>query len=197
MKNHLLYIFIIVTSLCIEVDYCSTISKVTDAQMKKMGWTNYNLKDLNFCINKFEINTEERFCYFIAVLSYESAFGRFAEDITNCNIYEERQDLGNIQPGDGCKFKGAGYLQLTGRYIYQKFSNFMGDENIMKGFSYVYPKYPFSFCGFFWNKNKVNDLVDSSASFERICRIFDGGIGGGCATQVKKLYNKAKEIFKI
>ena len=194
MKNHLINNFIIVVILCIEVDYCSAISKVTDAQMKKMGWINYNLEDLNFCINKFEINTKERFCHFIAVLSFESGLGRFTEDTNDCNIYEGRNDLGNIQPGDGCRFKGVGYLQLTGRYLYQQFSNFMGDENIMKGFSYVSAKYPFSFCGFYWNKYNVSALVDSSASIDRICHIFEGG-AGGYVQAIKKYYDKAKDIF--
>lgn len=197
MKNHLLIIFVIFILLCIEVEYCSVITKVTDSQMKKLGWTkyNFNLEDLNFCINKFEINTKKRFCLFISVLSFESGLGRFAEDIKNCSIYEGRRDLGNTQPGDGCRFKGVGYLQITGRYNYQQFSNFMGDENIMKGFSYVYPKYPFSFCGFFWNKNNMNALVDSPVSIERICKILDGGLGGGCAKEVKKYYSKANDIF--
>ena len=195
MKNHLINIFIIFVLLCIEEDYCSVITKVTDAQMKKMGWTNYNLEDLNFCINKFEINTKERFCHFISVLSFESGLGRFVEDITNCTKYEGRQDLGNIQPGDGCRFKGVGYIQLTGRYYYQQFSNFMGDENIMKGFSYVYLKYPFTCSGFFWNKYNLNALVDNSASIDRICKIVNGGIGTGCSNAVRKYYNKAKDIF--
>ena len=153
-----------------------------------------NLEDLNFCINKFEINTKERFCHFIAVLSFESGLGRFTEDTNDCNIYEGRNDLGNIQPGDGCRFKGVGYLQLTGRYLYQQFSNFMGDENIMKGFSYVSAKYPFSFCGFYWNKYNVSALVDSSASIDRISHIFEGG-AGGYVQAIKKYYDKAKDIF--
>ena len=195
MKNHLINIFIIFAIICVEVDYCSVITKVTDAQMKKMGWTNYNLEDLNFCINKFEINTKERFCHFISVLSHESGLGRFAEDNRNCSIYEGRQDLGNIQPGDGCRFKGVGYIKLYGRYYYQQFSNFMGDENIMKGFSYVSPKYPFTCGGYFWNKNNINAFVDNSASIDRICKIVDGGIGTGCSNAVRKYYNKAKDIF--
>ena len=33
------------------------VYKITDAQMQKMGWKNYNLADLNSCLKRFEINT--------------------------------------------------------------------------------------------------------------------------------------------
>ena len=98
---------------------------VTDSQMQKMGWTNYNLADLNRCINKFGITTKARLRHFISQTSHESGLGKWTQelgDASYCAQYEGRTDLGNTQPGDGCRFKGAGYIQLTGRYNYQKFA---------------------------------------------------------------------------
>lgn len=42
--------------------------------------------------------------------------------------YENRKDLGNTQPGDGARFHGRGFIQITGRYNYTKYGKIIGAD---------------------------------------------------------------------
>ena len=142
------------------------------------------------------INTKERIRHFISQCSYESGCGKWTHELGGqnyCSKYDGRKDLGNTEPGDGYRFKGAGYIQLTGRYNYQKFAKYMGDIRIMEGCSYVSQKYPWTSAGFWWHNNNMNALCDKGATVEQVTKKVNGGYNG--LEDRKKLYQKACKIF--
>ena len=68
--------------------------------------------------------TTAQSAYVIATAKHESHFGRLmVEQNVRPGRYEGRTDLGNDQPGDGDKYIGRGYVQLTGKANYQLWSN--------------------------------------------------------------------------
>lgn len=70
--------------------------------------------------------TKEQTAYVLATVQHESGFGKHREEIASGAAYEGRADLGNTQPGDGVRYKGRGYVQLTGRNNYQAWSDRLG-----------------------------------------------------------------------
>lgn len=127
-----------------------------------------DLADLNSCLNRFNITTPSRIRHFMAQIAHESGGLRWFQELSSGWYLEGRQDLGNVHSGDGPKFKGAGCLQLTGRYNYQKFSDFIGDKEIMQGCKYVASYYPFTSAGFWWHNNKINQFIDGGATCRQV-----------------------------
>ena len=84
---------------------------------------NEDIDVLNEWAPKFGINTPLRMAHFLAQVAHESGELRYAEEIASGSAYEGRKDLGNTQKGDGVRFKGRGYIMLTGRVNYQAYQD--------------------------------------------------------------------------
>lgn len=122
--------------------------------------------ELNECLHRFGVTTKPRLRHFSARPPMNQG-ADVTKGVASGWDYEDRADLGNTQPGDGPRFKGAGYIQLTGRANYQDFADFIKDPAVMKGVDYVADNYPFSSAGFWWENNKMNQLCDSDPSVKK------------------------------
>lgn len=153
-----------------------------------------NLAKLNKVLKAYDITTPLRIAFFLGEVAHESLFGsrtleqfsgNSAETYFN-NKYSNNSDLGNNGGSDGELFRGSGYIHLTGRYNYQKFADYIGDQSIMKdgyrliGGVYNKPvskikagevgvinlgKYAWESAGWFWkygnpSGKNLNDLAD-------------------------------------
>lgn len=137
------------------------------------------LLDLNNCLGRFWIGqSKARIRHFMAQIAHESGGLRWLKELATGDDYEYRSDLGNTQPGDGRRFKGAGAIQLTGRANYQAFADYVRDQQVMNGCDYVARVYPFTSAGFWWFNNAMNPLVDSGVSVEEISFRVNGGYNG-------------------
>lgn len=166
-------------------------------QLWAIGWrknvSDVMYNDLQNCLRRFSIDTTQRLRHFISQCSHESGCGKYTVELSSGTQYENRKDLGNTNAGDGPKFKGAGYLQMTGRANYQQFANYIGDQGVMNGVDYVAEKYPWTSAGFWWMNNKMNDLCDKpETTVENVTKKVNGGYNG---LEERKLFYKLCERF--
>ena len=138
----------------------------------------YEIDEMNSCLEKYEITTAPRIRHFLSQTAHESGGGRYKKELASGEAYNGRDDLGNTSPGDGPKYKGAGYIQLTGKYNYSRLAEYLNDPRVMEGVEYVAENLPFTSAGYWWEDNKMNELIDSGADVLAVTRRVNGGTNG-------------------
>jgi putative chitinase len=107
------------------------------------------------------------------------AYSRNPERIAS-RVYADRMGNGAEGTQDGWKFRGRGYIQLTGRSNYSSFDKFV-NEDIISNPNLVATKYPLLSAGWFFHKNKLNTISDKGLSETVILELtkrINGGTNG-------------------
>ena len=113
----------------------------------------------------------------MANMMHETCNFLYMKEIASGKAYEYRHDLGNTSQGDGPKYKGAGVLQLTGKYNYTRLSQVLGDPKVMDGVDYVAEVYPFTSARVWIEENDLLSIC-LSQGFDACCRKINGGWNG-------------------
>ena len=85
-------------------------------------------------------------------------------------VYANRMGNGDEASGDGFKFRGRGYIQLTGKNNYAKFSEFIGEDCVASP-DLVAAKYPLASAGFYFNSNNIWAICDRGADDATVTRV--------------------------
>lgn len=113
------------------------------------------------------------------------SYARQPEKIAN-RVYSSRMGNGDEASGDGFKFRGRGYIQLTGKSNYSAFDKFV-DDDIVGSPDLISTKYPLASAAFFFNNNGLWTVCDKGADEATVTAVTKRVNGGtiGLADRLK------------
>jgi putative chitinase len=160
--------------------------------------------------SKFNITNNLRLAHFLAQCSHESGgfkivnenlnysvdglkkiFGKYfpsnlAESYARqpekiaSRVYGGRMGNGDESSKEGFKFRGRGFIQLTGKDNYKNFTKFIGEDCVANP-DLVASKYPLASAAFFFNSNNLWSICDKGsddATVTAVTKRVNGGTIG-------------------
>jgi putative chitinase len=159
---------------------------------------------------KFNITTVLRLCHFLSQCAHESenftavkenlnysaaalkatfpthfpgtlneSYAHNPEKIAD-RAYANRMGNGDEASGDGYKYCGRGYIELTGKVNYVAFGKFIG-EDLLTNPGLVATKYPLMSAAFFFQTNNLWTICDKGATpdvVKELTKRINGGYNG-------------------
>lgn len=157
----------------------------------------------------FGLTTPKRIAHYLAQLFCESGALRYVEELASGAAYDTgrlAQRLGNTpeKDGDGQRYKGRGYIQLTGTANYKAFNAYdLCTENVVEHPEKV-AEYPLNQLSamWFWERHNLNLIADTDDGgskgegvVEKITKVVNGGQNG--IADRKYYYRRFKKEFGL
>jgi len=144
-----------------------------------------------------QIDSPLRQAHFLAQIGHESGEFRFRAEIASGEAYQGRADLGNLQPGDGQRYKGRGLIQLTGRANYGEYGRAIGREAELLAQPDLVAtdtEMCVDVAGWFWAKRGLNRFADADDLTTVTLRI-NGGSNG--LDDRRRLLQRSKALLGL
>ncbi len=112
--------------------------------------------------------------YFPGNLS--ESYARNPEKIAS-KVYGGRMGNGDESSKEGFKFRGRGFIQLTGKSNYANFAKFIGEDTVTNP-DLVATKYPLASAAFFFDSNKLWSICDKGSDVATVTAVTKRVNGG-------------------
>ena len=142
------------------------------------------------------IDTDLREAHFWAQAAHETGGFRWFTEIWGPTPaqkrYERRKDLGNVQTGDGYRYRGRGIFQLTGRANYERYGELIGIDLLRNPDEASQPATALRIACEYWRDHDLNALADKD-DLVGLTRKINGGTNGiqdrkACLILAKKMW---------
>jgi putative chitinase len=143
---------------------------------------------------EFQITNRRRAAAAVAQFAHESAGFRTTTEYASGAAYEWRADLGNTRPGDGKRFRGRGFIQITGRANYREVSRALRHDFIARPHDLALPKWAAKASCWWWRAHGCNQLADRR-DFTALTRRINGGTNGLADRQ--RLHRRARIVSQF
>jgi len=114
---------------------------------------------------------------FLAQCAHESAKFTTTKEFADGSKYEGRVDLGNINPGDGVKYKGRGFIQITGRANYTQAAKDLGIDLVNHPELAERPDVATKVSLWYW-KTRVQPKISNFTNTKAVTKKVNGGVNG-------------------
>lgn len=108
---------------------------------------------------------------------YEPKFVKDKKTGKLTNVNSKAKTLGNNKPGDGAKYKGRGYIQLTGKYNYKRAGEALGLDLVENPQLVEKPEIAAKVAVWFW-QNRVQPRVDNFDNTRAVTKPINAGLKG-------------------
>lgn len=166
---------------------------------------------LKAVVDVYEINGPLRMSHFLGQCAHESGYFKSTEENLNYSakgllatfgkyftkeealeyerkpekiasrVYANRMGNGDEESKEGWKYRGRGYIQLTGKSNYGSFSKSFKQEDFVDRPDLVASRYPLISAAWFWKSNGLNEVADRGediAVITKITKRINGGTLG-------------------
>jgi len=174
-------------------------------------------------LNNYNVNTPLRLSHLLAQLHHESnlqaveenlnysakglrtTFGKYFTELESIKyarkpqmianrVYANRMGNGNEASGDGWKFRGRGFIQITGKSNYFQLSNDTKIDYLNKPELLLNESDAMVSALWFWKRNNLNAYADKN-DILGITKRINGGING--LTHRKELFEMYAKTYAI
>jgi putative chitinase len=144
----------------------------------------------------YAINTPLRLAHFLAQAAQETDGFNTLEEYGGTKYfkrYDDRADLGNVNPGDGARYHGRGIFQLTGRANYRSVGRSLGVDLEGNPERAADPALSVRIACDYWKARGISAKADAD-DLEGVTRKINGGLNG--LADRKTYLERARPLLK-